>query len=185
MVNLGFVKDFNLCPPDLPRVFFSSGGQDNDPLQLFSYPYQGRQIWELHYHVSPDKSDSVWIRELAQSLIKLNLHKWCLNVFDLLDIYYLSFEDALDRWGKIFWNYYNVDAVVYIPVRDVKLTICKVVMKWEREFTHLALRSRYDLTIELENRDDTEKNISQDKNKKLLWLLNVSNLKLRWRRKWL
>jgi len=179
MVNLGFVKDFNQCPPDLPRVFLSSGGNDNNLLSLCSYPVEDKQIWELYYHVPPDKSESVWIMELAQALIKLNLQKWCFNVFDLLNIYYLSFEDALDRWGQFFWNYYNVDAIVYIPVRDVKSTVYKVGKKWEREFTHLTLRSRYDLTLELENKENTEKKISQDKNKKLLWLLNVPNLKLR------
>ena len=155
MVNLGFVRDFKSCPKDLPRIFFSPGVYGHAPLQLFSYPYQDKQIWELHYHASPDKSATDWAAELIKCLKNLHLYKWCLNVFDLVDIFHLPLEQALLKWGAIFWPEYNVDAIVYLPVREEKEIINKAALRWEKSFTHLVVRSKYDLTLKSENEENT------------------------------
>ena len=179
MVNLGFVRDFKSCPKELPRIFLFSAAQGHAPLQLFSYLYQDVRIWELHYYVSPDKPAKVWATDLAKCLIKLRVREWCLNVFDLVNIFHLPLSQAMLKWGAIFWPEYNVDAIVYIPVREDKEIINKEVLRWEKSFTHLVLRSKYDLTLKPEDEEKTY----QDK--KALGLFKVSNLKFRWRRKWL
>jgi len=123
MVNLGFVRDFNSCPTDLPRIFLSLGAHGHAPLQLFSYPYLDNRVWELHYYASPNRPAKVWATDLANCLIKLQLHQWRLNIFDLVNIFHLPLSQAMPKWGDLFWPEYNVDAIVYLPVREEKETI--------------------------------------------------------------
>ena len=158
MVNLGFVRDFNSCPTDLPRIFLSLGAHGHAPLQLFSYPYLDNRVWELHYYASPNRPAKVWATDLANCLIKLQLHQWRLNIFDLVNIFHLPLSQAMPKWGDLFWPEYNVDAIVYLPVREEKETINKEVLRWEKSFTHLALRPKYDLTLRPADEQQNEQN---------------------------
>lgn len=159
MVNLGFVRDFNSCPTDLPRIFLPELIQDQSSYPTIkSWPHHDNRVWELHYYVSPNKPAEAWTADLAKCLTNLHLHQWCLNIFDLINIFQLPLDQAMSKWGSLFWPEYNVDAIVYLPVKDEKDIIKKEVQKWEKSFTHLVLRPKYDLTLRSVDEQQNEQN---------------------------
>ncbi|WP_045216745.1 hypothetical protein [Desulfonatronovibrio magnus] len=149
MVNLGLVKDFKSCPPEIPRLSFCLPPDSSDNLPVLkSWVQQGTRLWDLTYPMLHGQSLNQWVQNLTSVLMNLKAYSWCVNTSDLIHVFHLPLDKALASWGELFWPLFNNDCLFYFVASNDADLIKPVLKKWEKTETIICFRNRYDLTIE-------------------------------------
>ncbi len=166
MVNLGLSRDLDACPILFSRLGFTQPADEaaRGPL-LRSWPSQQGRAWELFFPVQKDQDHAAWVQELAACLKGLGQARWCVNTYDLVQIFSLPLDKALSRWGELFWPRFRMDSVfIFSAGEDINL-VREVLEMWHRRETNICLRSHYDFTLQ-----DTKAPV-QDKPQEIHWSL--------------
>lgn len=147
MVNLGLVKDFKDCPPGIPRLSFRvPSGKTRHAALLRSWPERDVQEWELIIARFPEETPCEWVKRAAGILAGLKGYVWCVNTHDLIQVFQLPLDRALDEWNRFFWPVFKFDSLFYFKAEDDADLIRKVLLQWQKNQTTICFRNRYDLT---------------------------------------
>jgi hypothetical protein len=148
MVNLGLIKDFNDCPVEIPRLSFSlpPDRAGSDPL-LKCRLHGEAEMWDLTVPRSQGESAPEWMARLAETVMNLGQHAWCVNTHDLARTLQMPLDQALGEWGRFFWPRFRFDCVFYFSAGSDGDLIRKFFQDWQKKETRVCFREKYDLAI--------------------------------------
>ncbi len=148
MVNLGVVQDFESCPAQFVRVSFFLPDEAETPGPLLSsWPFNDLQIWQLFFPRRQSMTLDLWAEELAGCLQGLGYGKWCLNTRELIKMMNSAPDQALIKWGELFWPNFRMDSVFIFTAQDALPAVKKTLDLWHRSLTNICVRGHYDFTV--------------------------------------
>lgn len=147
MINLGLVKAFNLCPPEIPRLSFClPAGLEGPSPVLKSWLEEDERIWELIVAGDNEQSPEQWAWKLCSVLKSLGKPAWCVNTHDLIQIFRLPLDRALEKWGELIWPMNPCNCVIYFKAGQDLEILQQIFALWVKKHTNVCFRSKYDLT---------------------------------------
>jgi hypothetical protein len=148
MVSLGFIKNFEQCPPEARQVRILRSEHPlpapGEAMVRIRHDDHGLARWGLDWSVCATASPAQWGPLLATRISKLGWNMWWLNVSCLARTMDLSPDKALEIWGEHFWNTYTSEALVLLDVGQQRGAMYQVVRHWEKRFPLVCFSSRHD-----------------------------------------
>ena len=105
------------------------------------------EMWDLIVPRNQGESSSEWMARLAETVVNLDQHAWCVNTRDLSGTLRLSLDQALGEWGRFFWPRFRKDCVFYFAAGSNGDLIRKHFLEWQKKETRVCFRERYDLAM--------------------------------------
>lgn len=121
-------------------------GRDKTSPVLRSWPEGDIQEWELIIARFPEETPFEWVKRVTRILAGLKGYVWCVNTHDLIQVFQLPLDKALEQWNTFFWPEFKFDSLFYFKAEDDTEFIRQVLLQWQRNETTICFRSRYDLT---------------------------------------
>lgn len=121
-------------------------GKDKISALLRSWPEGEAQEWELIIARLPEETSCEWVKRVARILTDLKGYVWCVNTHDLIQVFQLPLDKALEQWNIFFWPDFKFDSLFYFKAKDDAEFIRQVLLQWQRNETTICFRDRYDLT---------------------------------------
>jgi len=150
MISLGFIRNFEQCPPEARQVRVLRSKQPlsapGEAAVHIRHDDQGVIRWGLDWSVCDPASPEQWMPLLATRMTKLGWNTWWLDVFCLARAMDMSPDRALDTWGEHFWNAYPATALVFLDVGQQRGAVYQAVRHWEKRFSlvHFSPGHDYD-----------------------------------------
>ncbi|MFW5730599.1 MAG: hypothetical protein ACOCV7_03020 [Desulfonatronovibrionaceae bacterium] len=147
MINLGLVKAFNLCPAEIPRLSFRlpAGLEGASPV-LKSWLEEDERIWELIVAREDQQSPAQWAGLVCSVLQGLGKPAWCVNTHDLIQVFRLPLDRALEKWGETVWPMNPCNCVLYFKTGQDREILQQIFAMWVKKHTNVCFRSKYDLS---------------------------------------